>query len=115
MRKLAAVIPALVLFLSVVSFAQKKADKGPDTVTMKAKNGAILFNHKSHTTAAKGDCKVCHDKLWPQDNKAPINFKPPHVKHETAKTSCGACHAKAGTSFGTVGNCKKCHGTAKAS
>lgn len=114
MRKLAAVVPALVLFLSVVSFAQKK-EKAPDEITIKAKNGAILFNHKKHAAAAKDDCKVCHDKLWTQDGTKPINFKPPHVKHETAKTSCGACHAKGGTSFGSVGNCKKCHGTGKAS
>jgi c(7)-type cytochrome triheme protein len=114
MRKLAAVIPALVLFLSVVSFAQKK-DKAPDEITIKAKNGAILFNHKKHAAAEKQDCKVCHDKLWPQSSTAPINFRPPHTKHEAAKASCGTCHNKGGAAFTTVGNCKRCHGTAKAS
>ncbi len=112
MRKLLAGIPALFLLLTFVSYAQKET--GPETLTFKSKMGDVLYNHAAHVKSQKGDCKVCHDKLWPQKAGAPLGFKAPHVKLETANTSCGFCHHKGGQAFTTVGNCKKCHGTAKA-
>ena len=53
---------------------------------------------------------VCHDKLFKQDAKAPLNFKAAiHKTAEAEKTSCGACHHPGGTAFETKGNCAKCH------
>jgi len=84
--------------------------KAPDTLSFTAKNGNVTFNHAAHVKAAKGDCKTCHDKLFPADAKAPLNFKPAmHKTAETGKTSCGACHTAGGASFESKGNCAKCH------
>ncbi len=88
--------------------AQEK--KAPGKLVFAAKNGNVTFLHPSHVKAAKGDCKVCHDKLWPQDAKAPLNWKAGmHKPAELAKKSCGTCHVAGGTSFETKGNCTKCH------
>jgi c(7)-type cytochrome triheme protein len=108
-------VPALLLALTFVSQAQKK-DEGPHEITIKAKNGAVLFNHKKHSDTAKGDCKVCHDKLWPQNQTTPIAFKFPHKPLEAKDVACGSCHKVGGASFAASApaNCKKCHGTAKA-
>ncbi len=113
MRKLVACIPALLLALTFVTYAQQK--KAPNEVVIKAKNGAILFSHTKHVAREKNDCKVCHDKLWPQNATAPIGFKAPHKPHEAKQESCGACHRAEGPSFSASvpANCKRCHGTAK--
>jgi c(7)-type cytochrome triheme protein len=90
-------------------FLWAQAQKAPDTIVFKAKMGDVTYTHKKHVDAAKGDCKVCHDKLFPQ-SKAPINFKAAmHKKAEAAKSSCAACHVAGGTSFASKGNCQKCH------
>ena len=91
------------------------AQKAPDKLVFKAKTGDVAFNHAQHVKAAKNDCKTCHPTLWPQDAKAPLNYKASmHKPAEAKKTSCGACHVAGGTSFESKGNCKKCHGTATA-
>jgi c(7)-type cytochrome triheme protein len=115
MRKLLAGVPALLLAMTFATYAQQKKVEAPDEITIKAKNGAILFNHKKHSDTAKADCKVCHDGLWPQNNTTPIGFKAPHKPLEVKKASCGACHHQGGAAFSASvpANCKKCHGTAK--
>lgn len=88
--------------------AQQKAP--PPTITFTTKNGNVTFNHAAHIMREKGDCTVCHDKLFKQDAKAPLNFKAGlHKTAEMDKTSCGACHRPGGASFETKGNCAKCH------
>jgi len=88
--------------------AQEK--KAPEKLTFAAKNGNVTFNHAAHVKAAKGDCKTCHDKLFKEDAKAPLNFKTGmHKPAEAEKTSCGACHHSDGAAFETKGNCAKCH------
>lgn len=84
-------------------------EKAPAKLTFQAKNGNVTFDHAKHAERAKNDCKVCHDKLWPQ-SKAPLNWKAGlHKPAETSHTSCGACHYPGGAAFGTAGNCNKCH------
>lgn len=79
-------------------------------IVFETKQGKVAFSHTSHVKAAKGDCKVCHDKLFPQDAKAPLNFKAGmHKPAEQKGTSCGACHKAGGTAFESKGNCVKCH------
>lgn len=100
------------LAVAALSLGVYAADKAPDKLVFPAKTGSVTFNHKQHVTAAKNDCKVCHPKLWPQDAKAPLNFKAGmHIPAEKAKTSCAAagCHVAGGASFATKGNCAKCH------
>jgi len=88
--------------------AQEK--KAPEKLTFSAKNGNVTFDHAAHLKRANGDCKTCHDKLFKQDSKAPLNFKAGlHKPAETAKTSCGFCHTSGGVAFETKGNCAKCH------
>jgi len=100
----------LALFLCTAVFLAAQATKPPGKLTFTAKTGNVTFDHAPHVKAEKGDCKACHDKLFKQDSKAPLNFKAGmHKPAETAKTSCGACHRPGGTSFETKGNCTKCH------
>jgi c(7)-type cytochrome triheme protein len=95
---------------SLATLAQEEKKKTPAKLTFTAKNGNVTFNHAEHVKRAANDCKFCHDKLWPQSNTAPLNFKAGmHKTAEAAHTSCSTCHYAGGKSFGTVGNCAKCH------
>jgi c(7)-type cytochrome triheme protein len=72
--------------------------------------GNVTFDHAAHVKRANNDCKACHDKLFEESAKAPLNFKAAiHKTAETAQTSCGACHRPAGAAFESKGNCGKCH------
>lgn len=102
------VLTALFVTLSLVGLAQPK--KAPGKLVFQAKMGNVTYDHAKHLERAKGDCKVCHVKLWPQDAKAPLNFKAGmHKIAEKGKTSCATCHVAGGSSFVTTGNCAKCH------
>jgi c(7)-type cytochrome triheme protein len=91
-----------------VLWGQEK--KPQDKLTFTTKNGNVTFDHAAHIKRAGGDCATCHEKLFKQDAKAPLNYKPLiHRTAEADKTSCGSCHRPAGTSFESKGNCAKCH------
>jgi c(7)-type cytochrome triheme protein len=84
--------------------------KAPAKLVFQTKMGNVTFDHAAHLKRAKGDCKVCHDKLFQQSAKAPLNYKPAmHKTAEAAKTACAACHVAGGAAFATTGNCAKCH------
>lgn len=107
MRYLTALPLVLSLLGGLAMVAQEK--KPPAKLVFEAKNGNVAFNHAAHVKREKGDCKVCHDKLWPQ-SKAPLNFKAAmHKTAEAKKTSCAACHHAGGTAFESKANCNKCH------
>ncbi len=102
----------LAIFLACLSLlivmAAVAAD-APDKIVFESKMGKVTFDHAAHVKKAGDDCKVCHDKLFPQ-SREPIHFKKGmHKPAEKAKTSCGACHRPGGNAFQTKGNCKKCH------
>jgi c(7)-type cytochrome triheme protein len=108
MRTLISTVLAVIVLGALALVAQDK--KPPEKMVFAAKNGNVTFNHAAHITRAKGDCKTCHDKLFPQDSKAPLNFKAGlHKPAEEAKMSCGSCHNASGPGFETKGNCAKCH------
>ena len=101
---------ALVAFFGLGLVAQEK--KAPAKLTFEAKTGNVVYDHAAHAKREKNDCKVCHDVLFPQSAKAPLNFKAGmHKPAEAAKKSCGNCHNAGGKAFSTVGNCanSKCH------
>jgi c(7)-type cytochrome triheme protein len=109
MRNLIAALAALAVIGGLALIAQDKTP--PAKVVFEAKTGNVTFNHAAHAKREKGDCKVCHDKLFPQ-SKAPINYKAAmHKTAETNKTACGSCHRAGGTAFESKGNCtnSKCH------
>ena len=110
MRKLYAML-LLIPFLmtgGLVLLGQDK--KPPEKIIFEAKPGNVTFVHETHVKAAKGDCKVCHDALFPQSKTAPLNWKAGmHKPAEAGKTSCGYCHNPSGPAFETKGNCAKCH------
>lgn len=108
MRSLVAFLLGATLLFVAVLCAQDK--KPPEKLTFSTKNGNVTFDHAAHIKRANGDCKTCHDKLFPQDAKAPLNFKAGlHKPAENNQTSCGACHRPGGAAFETKGNCAKCH------
>ena len=109
MRCLLALFATFTLLSGIQLIAQEK--KAPTKLTFPAKMGTVTFDHTAHAKREKNDCKTCHPKLWPQDAKAPLNFKGGvmHKTAETNKTSCGACHVAGGQAFEAKGNCNKCH------
>ena len=108
MRILAAAIALAVVALTLG--ALPAADKGPDKLTFASKMGDVSFDHAKHVERAKGDCKVCHDKLWPQKKDTPLNYKAGmHKPAEANQASCAFCHHAKGAAFASVGNCNKCH------
>lgn len=83
--------------LMVVFAASAALAVGPDSVTMKAKNGDVTFDHKKHSAA--GDCKVCHGEGTPA--KLTLDKAAAHklcIECHKAKTAgpakCGECHKK---------------------
>lgn len=103
-------VAAFLLCLSLMICLAVVAAEAPDKLVFQSKMGNVTFDHKKHVERAKNDCKVCHDKLFPQSAKAPLNFKEKmHRPAEEAKTSCGFCHHAGGAAFESKGNCNKCH------
>jgi|SRR5450432_2601696 c(7)-type cytochrome triheme protein len=96
--------------LSGIVAQEKKATAPPAKLTFTAKTGNVIYDHAAHAKREKNECKTCHPARWPQDAKAPLNFKAAmHKTAETAKTSCSGCHNPGGAAFETKGNCAKCH------
>ncbi len=82
----------------IVAFAAATAlAASPDSVTMKAKNGNVTFDHKKHS--ASGDCKACHGEGTPAKltldkaaaHKLCIEC---HKAQGAGPTKCGECHKK---------------------
>ncbi len=112
MRFLPAFTVTLALILGLGPLAAQEKPKQPEKLVFKSAMGNVTFLHVKHTEREKGDCKVCHDKLFPQDAKAPLNFKPGmHKPAEAKKIACAACHIAGGKSFAATvtANCGKCH------
>jgi c(7)-type cytochrome triheme protein len=62
----------------------------------------VTFDHATHV---KGECSVCHPRLFPMKSSA---AKPRDGMHE--ETACGACH-DGKKSFGVEDDksCFRCH------
>jgi predicted CXXCH cytochrome family protein len=80
----------------MVAFAATMA-AAADTVTMKAKNGDVTFNHKAHS--ASGDCKACHGEATPAKltlgkDAAHKLCKGCHEAKKQGPVKCGECHKK---------------------
>jgi c(7)-type cytochrome triheme protein len=100
---------SLVMTLSAQG-AKKPAPKAPEKLVFEAKTGKVTYNHAMHLQREKGDCNTCHDKLFSQTPKAPLNFAAGmHKTAEAKKSSCAACHVAGGKAFETKANCTKCH------
>src|SRR5574341_1913188 len=108
MKILLALLAGLVLLLGFGPLtAQEK--KAPENLVFKSNMGDVTFDHAKHQEREKGDCKVCHPKLF-QQSQAPLNFKAGmHKPAEASKTACAGCHHAGGKSFESKGNCNKCH------
>ena len=103
-------ISGLHLMVGVVALTAQDAKKPPEKLAFKSAMGNVTFDHAKHVERAKGDCKVCHPKLFQQSATAPLNYKANmHKTAEAAKTACAACHRAGGASFETKANCQKCH------
>jgi c(7)-type cytochrome triheme protein len=109
MRRLLSFVPAVVVLFSGLVLIGQEKKKAPDQMVYKAKTGDVTFDHEKHSKRVKEDCKVCHDKLWPQ-KKGNLNYKAGmHKPAEAKHISCGFCHHPGGGSFASTGNCNKCH------
>src|SRR5438477_11117986 len=96
MRYLISCVIAVCVFCGSATLAQdKKASekKAPEKLVFASKMGNVNFDHAAHIKRANNDCSTCHEKLFQQSAKAPLNFKANiHKTAETGRTSCGACH-----------------------
>jgi c(7)-type cytochrome triheme protein len=109
MRQIAAVSTSFLLLLTLTVLVAQTAKQPPEKMVFKSAMGNVTFLHAKHGEREKADCKVCHDKLFPQSN-APLNFKANmHKTSEAKKESCSACHVAGGKSFESKANCQKCH------
>jgi c(7)-type cytochrome triheme protein len=107
-RHLNMLLVALLVGAGLVAVGQEKQPQ--PKLLFKSKLGDVPFDHAAHVKRAKNDCKVCHDKLWPQSATAPLNYKAAmHKPAEAKQMSCAACHHAKGTAFASTGNCNKCH------
>jgi len=101
-----------VVFIVAVSTAVVivlSAAEAPAKIVFESKMGNVTFDHAAHSKRVKEDCKVCHDKLFPQ-SRAPLNYKEGmHKPAEAKRISCGACHRPGGEAFQSQGNCNRCH------
>jgi c(7)-type cytochrome triheme protein len=110
MKRFLALLLGSLLLTSVAILAPQTAKKPPEKVVYKSALGNVTFDHAKHAERVKGDCEACHDKLFPQDSKAPLNYKANmHKTAEAKKVSCAGCHVTGGTAFTSTGNCQKCH------
>ena len=81
----------------------------PDTIVFDNKYGKSRSPTSCTIERVKGDCTVCHTKIFPQ-SRAPLNYgKALHRVAEAEGTSCAYCHRVGGTSFAADSNCVKCH------
>ncbi|MBT0651602.1 cytochrome c3 family protein [Geomobilimonas luticola] len=80
----------------MVAFAATMA-AAADTVTMKAKNGDVTFNHKAHSATIA--CKECHGEAAPGKltlgkDAAHKLCKGCHDAKKQGPVKCGECHKK---------------------
>jgi c(7)-type cytochrome triheme protein len=102
-------VAAISLIFTLCGLAAEEK-KAPAELKFTAKNGNVAFDHAAHVKREKNNCKACHDKVFEESSKAPLNFKAGmHKPAEAAKTSCASCHHAGGSAFETKGNCAKCH------
>jgi c(7)-type cytochrome triheme protein len=110
MKRFAAAAYVLALALLAPWFVEAQEKKPQDKLIFKSAMGNVTFDHAKHVEREKNDCKVCHDKLFPQSAGAPLNYKANmHKTAEAAKSSCAGCHVAAGRAFESKANCQKCH------
>lgn len=95
-----ALLAGAMTLLSVQSFAAV----GGGDVTLKSKQGDVLFSHEVHVSGAKQKCISCHDKLYSNSQK----HKKVTMKEMHKGKSCGACH-NGKIAFSVKGDCGKCH------
>jgi c(7)-type cytochrome triheme protein len=79
--------------------ADEKEKKPPEKLVFRSKAGDVAFFHYEHVKREKGDCTVCHDKLWPQSSQVPLK----------GSSGCRTCHHTGGKSFDTKTACERCH------
>jgi c(7)-type cytochrome triheme protein len=108
----AGLIATLFVVLLIPNFLTLGTAQGadpPKTMVFESKMGNVTFDHAKHQERVKGDCTVCHEKLFPQ-SRAPINYKAGmHKPAEAKKAACAGCHHAGGMSFESKGNCNTCH------
>lgn len=81
----------------------------PETILIASPYGNVTFTHQKHFERVKGDCSVCHPKVFPQ-SRAPLNYKKAlHRAAEASMTSCAYCHSIGNSAFAADSNCTKCH------
>jgi hypothetical protein len=98
MKHVIAFLAAVMLFGVAIIAAQDK--KPLEKIVFPSKQGATPFLHAKHIERENGDCKNCHDKLWPQTAEPLKN-----------SFGCHACHKSNGKAFNAMdrANCERCH------
>ncbi len=98
MKYVIALLAAVVLCGMAMIIAQDK--KPPEKIAFPSSKGETTFLHAKHIERENGNCKNCHDKLWPQTNEPLKN-----------SFGCHTCHKANGKAYNAMdnANCKRCH------
>jgi c(7)-type cytochrome triheme protein len=81
----------------------------PDSRSIETRLGPAKFDHARHVDISKGNCRSCHNQIFPLA-KGMLGYADNlHRTAEENKTSCGSCHRDNGTAFAAKDNCLKCH------
>ncbi|MCB9386089.1 MAG: DmsE family decaheme c-type cytochrome [Bryobacterales bacterium] len=82
----------------------------PERIFYQNRLGDVSFDHDQHIADEKGNCKTCHDGLWPMAEVGLKGYSEDyHRVAEKNNQSCAVCHAPHKESFGSLNNCTRCH------
>ncbi len=92
-------ISAMMMLFFDAAVAALQARTPPQKLVFRSKAGDIVFNHVAHVKREKGTCSGCHNRLWLQSSRIPLE----------SSSGCKDCHRAEGKAFEMKGNCAKCH------
>ena len=104
MKKMLVLLAIVALVASTAFVAVASEDKGPASIKMEVKMGAVTFDHAKHQGLA--DCATCHHTGDYAKCKSCHDAKPEAPKSKKAyHDQCKGCHKK---QSGPT-KCKGCH------
>lgn len=95
---------SLSILLVLLCAASGFAAVGGGEITIKNKDGNVVFSHDAHVNGVGLACTDCHDKLYLSVKQ----HKKVSMKAMQKGKSCGSCH-NGKTAFSVKGDCVKCH------
>ena len=77
---------------------------GGGDITLKSRQGDVLFSHDLHVARVGAKCQQCHDSLYTNA----VQHKSVTMRQMQEGKSCGACH-NGKQAFSVKADCARCH------